>query len=77
MWSLLLNTAGDHPLLQLLSHAERVQGDAQDGVLSNVELNDFQVHCFTVPLQPEELAGVKAICCMWQTRMLATPLESC
>lgn len=33
----------------------------QDGVLSDVELNDFQVHCFAVPLQPEELAGVKAV----------------
>ena len=27
----------------------------QDGVLSNSELNDFQVHCSAVPLQPEEL----------------------
>ena len=34
---------------------------AQDGVLSDSELNDFQVHCFAVPLQPEELAGVKAV----------------
>ncbi len=33
----------------------------QDGVLSDSELNDFQVHCFAVPLQPEELAGVKAV----------------
>ena len=33
----------------------------QDGVLSDAELNDFQVHCFAVPLQPEELAGVKAV----------------
>ena len=34
---------------------------AQDGVLSDSELNDFQVQCFAVPLQPEELAGVKAV----------------
>lgn len=34
---------------------------AQDGVLSDSELNNFQVHCFAVPLQPEELAGVKAV----------------
>ena len=33
----------------------------RDGVLSDSELNDFQVHCFAVPLQPEELAGVKAV----------------
>ena len=42
----------------------RVQSEtcaAQDGVLSDGELNDFQVHCFAVPLQPEELAGVKAV----------------
>lgn len=77
MWSPILSTAGGHPLLQLLSHAERVQSEAQDGVLSNEELNDFQVHCFALPLQPEELAGVKAMCCMWQMRMLATSLESC
>ena len=30
-------------------------------MLSDSELNDFQVHCFAVPLQPEELAGVKAV----------------
>ena len=30
-------------------------------MLSDAELNDFQVHCFAVPLQPEELAGVKAV----------------
>ena len=34
---------------------------AQDGILSDSELNHFQVHCFAVPLQPEELAGVKAV----------------
>ncbi|CAL5224037.1 g6659 [Coccomyxa viridis] len=33
----------------------------KDGVLSDSELNDFQVQCFAVPLQPEELAGVKAV----------------
>ena len=33
----------------------------QDGVLSDSELNDFQVHCFAVPLQPEELSGVKTV----------------
>ena len=33
----------------------------QDGVLSDGELNDFQVHCFAVPLQPEELSGVKTV----------------
>ena len=30
-------------------------------MLSDSELNDFQVHCFAVPLQPEELAGMKAV----------------
>lgn len=68
------STAGDSSLLQSLSHAERVQADAQDGMLSDAELNDSQVHCFVVPLQPEELAGVKAICDMWQTRLLASSL---
>ena len=34
---------------------------AQDGILSDSELNHFQVHCFAVPLQLEELAGVKAV----------------
>ncbi|CAK0731768.1 hypothetical protein CVIRNUC_000040 [Coccomyxa viridis] len=33
----------------------------KDGVLSDGELNDFQVHCFAVPLQPEELSGVKTV----------------
>lgn len=32
-----------------------------DGVLSDAELNAFQVHCFNAPLQPEELAGVKDV----------------
>ena len=33
----------------------------QDGVLSDAELNAFQVHCFNAPLQPEELVGVKQV----------------
>ena len=33
----------------------------QDGVLSDAELNAFQVHCFNAPLQAEELAGVKSV----------------
>lgn len=33
----------------------------QDGALSDDELNAFQVNCFSAPLQPEELAGVKAV----------------
>ena len=32
-----------------------------DGVLSDAELNAFQVQCFNAPLQPEELVGVKAV----------------
>jgi mitochondrial Rho GTPase 1 len=32
-----------------------------DGVLSDAELNAFQVQCFNAPLQPEELAGVKQV----------------
>lgn len=34
---------------------------AQDGALSDAELNAFQVRCFAAPLQPEELAGVKRV----------------
>jgi hypothetical protein len=34
---------------------------AQDGTLSDAELNAFQVACFSAPLQPEELAGVKKV----------------
>lgn len=33
----------------------------QDGVLNDRELNEFQVQCFSAPLQPEELAGVKKV----------------
>lgn len=33
----------------------------QDGVLNDTELNEFQVQCFSAPLQPEELAGVKKV----------------
>lgn len=32
-----------------------------DGVLSDAELNAFQVNCFSAPLQPEELVGVKQV----------------
>ncbi|KAJ0054408.1 hypothetical protein Pint_03339 [Pistacia integerrima] len=32
-----------------------------DGVLSDVELNDFQVKCFNAPLQPAEIVGVKRV----------------
>ncbi|GAB4823148.1 hypothetical protein N2152v2_010194 [Parachlorella kessleri] len=32
-----------------------------DGVLSDAELNAFQVACFNAPLQPEELVGVKEV----------------
>lgn len=34
---------------------------SQDGVLNDAELNEFQVMCFSAPLQPEELAGVKKV----------------
>ena len=30
-------------------------------MLSDAELNAFQVACFSAPLQPEELAGVKKV----------------
>ena len=33
----------------------------QDGTLNDAELNEFQVECFSAPLQPEELAGVKKV----------------
>jgi hypothetical protein len=33
----------------------------QDGVLNDAELNEFQVQCFSAPLQPEELAGVRKV----------------
>lgn len=33
------------------------------GLLDDEELNDFQTICFNQPLQPEELAGVKEVCC--------------
>lgn len=33
----------------------------RDGVLSDAELNAFQVHCFNAPLQTEELVGVKEV----------------
>ena len=42
------------------SHA-RMRVGAQDGALSDAELNAFQVRCFAAPLQPEELAGVKRV----------------
>ncbi|ONK78441.1 uncharacterized protein A4U43_C02F18790 [Asparagus officinalis] len=32
-----------------------------DGALSDSELNDFQVKCFSAPLQPTEIAGVKKV----------------
>ncbi|GJM97017.1 hypothetical protein PR202_ga13909 [Eleusine coracana subsp. coracana] len=32
-----------------------------DGALSDVELNDFQVKCFSAPLQPTEISGVKRV----------------
>ncbi|VAI38761.1 unnamed protein product [Triticum turgidum subsp. durum] len=33
----------------------------RDGALSDVELNDFQVRCFSAPLQPTEISGVKRV----------------
>lgn len=33
----------------------------QDGALSNKELNAFQTKCFSAPLQPEELVGIKKV----------------
>ncbi|GKB79912.1 mitochondrial Rho GTPase 1-like protein [Tanacetum coccineum] len=33
----------------------------RDGALSDAELNDFQVKCFNVPLQPSEIVGVKRV----------------
>ena len=33
----------------------------QDGALSDTELNSFQVNCFSAPLQPEELIGVRRV----------------
>jgi Ras family protein T1 len=32
-----------------------------DGLLNDVELNNFQTYCFDVPLQPNVLDEVKAI----------------
>ncbi|KAK9829241.1 hypothetical protein WJX72_004718 [[Myrmecia] bisecta] len=33
----------------------------KDGALSDEELNAFQIKCFSAPLQPEELVGVKRV----------------
>ncbi|KAA8545102.1 hypothetical protein F0562_019886 [Nyssa sinensis] len=33
----------------------------RDGVLSDAELNDFQVKCFNAPLQPSEIVDVKRV----------------
>ncbi|XP_058083683.1 mitochondrial Rho GTPase 1-like isoform X3 [Magnolia sinica] len=33
----------------------------RDGALSDAELNDFQVRCFSAPLQPSEIVGVKKV----------------
>ncbi|KAK9847488.1 hypothetical protein WJX84_010427 [Apatococcus fuscideae] len=33
----------------------------KDGALSNKELNAFQTKCFSAPLQPEELVGIKKV----------------
>lgn len=33
----------------------------QDGALNDAELNLFQVKCFSAPLQPEEIIGVKQV----------------
>ncbi|GFY94862.1 MIRO-related GTP-ase 1 [Actinidia rufa] len=33
----------------------------RDGALSDAELNDFQVKCFSAPLQPSEIVGVKRV----------------
>ncbi|KAF3436305.1 hypothetical protein FNV43_RR23397 [Rhamnella rubrinervis] len=32
-----------------------------DGALSDAELNEFQVKCFSAPLQPDEVVGVKRV----------------
>lgn len=32
-----------------------------DGILSDIELNKFQVECFNSPLQPAEIIGVKSV----------------
>lgn len=34
---------------------------SQDDALDDAELNAFQVRCFSAPLQPEELMGVKKV----------------
>ncbi|KAG0466828.1 hypothetical protein HPP92_017817 [Vanilla planifolia] len=33
----------------------------RDGALSDAELNEFQVRCFSAPLQPSEIVGVKKV----------------
>ncbi len=33
----------------------------QDGLLNDEELNKFQVECFNVPLQPQEITALKSI----------------
>lgn len=50
----------------MLSHdtviqQQRVCHWVQDGILSDEELNNFQIKCFSAPLGPEELAGVKNV----------------
>lgn len=48
----------------------------QDGILSDDELNAFQIKCFSAPLQPEELSGVKAVVAskMRQVRLSSSPM---
>lgn len=64
--------------MPLVPSQARMRVGAQDGALSDTELNAFQVRCFAAPLQPEELAGVKRVVAdkMKEARRPGLPLES-
>ena len=48
-------------LVSLFNHCVSHIFGLQDGALNDAELNAFQVKCFSAPLQPEELIGVRKV----------------
>lgn len=52
-----------------------ISGSAQDGALNDTELNVFQVKCFSAPLQPEEIIGVKQVVAEKMPQVRVTPLD--
>ncbi|KAI3771713.1 hypothetical protein L6452_02880 [Arctium lappa] len=49
------------PMCQALKRIFILCDHDRDGALSDAELNDFQVKCFNVLLQPSEIVGVKRV----------------